>query len=102
MRSASVDLPWSMCAMMEKFRMYFGWAAMRGGPKSERRVYAISDQKATAGRADAPCILEDQLDALADVLRHRHLGLGVEQLERRVLLGRDVDGGRDLLPTHRS
>src|SRR5215475_8919334 len=23
-RSASVDLPWSMCAMMQKFRMNFG------------------------------------------------------------------------------
>ena len=26
-RSARVDLPWSMCAMMEKFRMY--WGSMR-------------------------------------------------------------------------
>ncbi|ETT24480.1 hypothetical protein RR21198_0234 [Rhodococcus rhodochrous ATCC 21198] len=24
MRSASVDLPWSMCAMMQKFRIFAG------------------------------------------------------------------------------
>ena len=27
-RSASVDLPWSMCAMMEKFRMFFSFIAV--------------------------------------------------------------------------
>jgi hypothetical protein len=27
-RSASVDLPWSMCAMMEKFRMRSGFTGL--------------------------------------------------------------------------
>ena len=48
----------------------------------------------------APVLLEDEVDALPDVLRHRDLGLLVQELELRVLLRGDVDGGGQLLPRH--
>ena len=43
---------------------------------------------------------EDQVDALADVLGDRHLGVLVEALERLVLLLGDVDRRRDLPARH--
>src|SRR4051812_49080151 len=46
-------------------------------------------------------MLEDHVDALADVDRYGDLGALVQKLEPIVLLRRDVDGGRDLLAGHR-
>ena len=43
-----------------------------------------------------PVLLEHEVDALADVLRDGHTGPLVQELEPLVLLGRDVDGRRDL------
>jgi hypothetical protein len=42
-RSASVDFPWSMCAMIEKLRMYFGstiqFTPLRASaPRSSRKT----------------------------------------------------------------
>jgi hypothetical protein len=40
-RSESVVFPWSMCAMIEKFRMFFtcGWlAALPGGAAARKRT----------------------------------------------------------------
>ena len=45
-------------------------------------------------------LLEDHVDALADVDRDGDLGSLVQELEPIVLLRRDVDGGRNLLPGH--
>src|SRR6478752_2053488 len=94
MRSASVDLPWSMCAMIEKLRMKRGSAAMSG----DRGIYSLLDiEKRLLTRQMIAVLFEHELDALPDVLGHRNLGLRVELLERSILLGRDVDGGGDLL-----
>src|SRR5215468_4475773 len=43
-------------------------------------------------------LLEDEIDALADVLGDRHFRLLVQDLELSVLLRRDVDGRGNLLP----
>src|SRR5215468_11763830 len=51
-------------------------------------------------RKMSPVLLEDEIDALPDVLRHRHLGLLVEELQLRVLLRGDVNRGGQLLPGH--
>src|SRR5215813_13250089 len=45
-------------------------------------------------------LLKDEIDALPDVLRHRNLRLLVQELQLRVLLRGDVDGGGKLLPRH--
>src|SRR3954470_23365578 len=96
-RSASVDFPWSMCAMIEKLRMKRGSAAM----EDCRGIYNLLDiEKRLLTRQMIAVLQEHQLDALADVLGDRHFGLRVELLERGVLLGRDVDRGGNLLTTH--
>ena len=46
-------------------------------------------------------MLEDHVDTLADVNRDGDFGSLVQELEAIVLLRRDVDGGRNLLPGHR-
>src|SRR5512137_1163036 len=53
-------------------------------------------QRELAGERGA-VFLEDEVDALPDVLGDRHLRPIVEQLEPLVLLGRDVHGRGDLL-----
>src|SRR5207302_1254107 len=45
-------------------------------------------------------LLEDEIDALADVLGDGDFGLRVELLELFVLFRSDVDGRRDLLAAH--
>ena len=45
-------------------------------------------------------LVEHEIDALADVFGHRHLGLVVQLLQPRVLLRRDVDRGGNLLARH--
>ena len=44
--------------------------------------------------------IEHQVDSLPDVLGDRHLGAVVQLFQPRILLRRDVDGRRDLLPGH--
>src|SRR5690606_910873 len=43
-------------------------------------------------------VAKDEIDALADVHRHRHLRALVQELQLVGLLRRHVDGGGDLLP----
>src|SRR4030095_7970162 len=45
-------------------------------------------------------LVQDQVDALADVFGHRDLGFVVQQLELLVLLFGDVNGGGDFLAGH--
>src|SRR6185295_2408916 len=45
-------------------------------------------------------LLQHEIDALADVDGDRYVGALVQDLQLLVLLGRDVDGRRDLLPRH--
>src|SRR3954467_9540414 len=96
-RSASVDFPWSMCAMIEKLRMKRGSAAM----EDCRGIYSLLDiEKRLLTRQMLAVLLEHELDALPDVFGDGDLGLAVQLLERRVLLGRDVHGRGNFLTTH--
>src|SRR5215510_10671186 len=106
MRSAKVVFPWWMCAMIEKLRIRSGGKDIEqplyhaglvvvtglGRVRSERHVDL-------AGKARA-VLVENEIDALADVLRHRHLGARMEELQPGVLLRCDVHGRRELLARH--
>src|SRR5262252_1906524 len=71
MRSARVDLPWSMCAMIEKLRMKRGSAAMSGC----RCFYSLLDvEKRLLTREVVAILLEHQLDPLADVFGDGNFG----------------------------
>src|SRR5579862_1186696 len=111
-RSASVDLPWSMCAMIEKLRIRCvgvdieGRAGGRGSSSYRARDLSSKCFLGLAPRGDVErelsgqvvlLQLEHEIDPLADVLGDGHLGLAVQQLELLALLRRDVDGRRDLL-----
>ena len=55
MRSASVDLPWSMCAMMEKLRMWFIRSDRHTfDGRHTRKATSAKDIKKGASAADAP------------------------------------------------
>src|SRR6185503_1985563 len=51
MRSASVDFPWSMWAMIEKLRMR-DWSVMGGGPRVRGSAAAAGPQPPLDERAD--------------------------------------------------
>ena len=71
--------------------------AARVGRNAAKRSRHLERQ---LSRQVVPLLLEDEIDALANVLRDRDLRLVVQLLELLALLGRDVDGRRDLLPRH--
>src|SRR5436190_1896596 len=102
-----------MCAMIEKLRMNFGSAGMKGRvalsgarlrarvelARTRRRGYGqallLRGLRRTGGvqahlaRQDVLVVLEHEVDALADVDGDRHLGPLVEQSEAIRLLRRD-------------
>src|SRR2546423_13140031 len=93
MRSASVDFPWSMWAMIEKLRMKRGSAAIL-----DRCFYSLLKvEKRLLTRQVIAVLLQNQLDTLANVFGDRNLGFRVQLLERSVLFRRDVDRRGDLL-----
>ena len=83
MRSASVDLPWSMCAMIEKLRMRDWsiaahsvpaarpWAAVAGGSRRDARPRGCAGGATRRGRRRHP---RRAPRADADGLRHERLG----------------------------
>src|SRR5437016_367195 len=111
MRSASVDFPWSMWAMMEKFRIRLVGCALSSGRLSPasweepigRSLGLLGPRRLERhlARQHVLVMLEHHVDTLADVDGDRHLGSLVQKLQPIILLRRDVDGGRDLLSGHR-
>src|SRR5215207_2101058 len=91
MRSASVDLPWSMWAMIEKLRMC-AWSTtcLQGRAPAAR-----------AGRASAAPARQPRGDRVADLLR-----LGHAHREHREAIGGEADDqrgpDRDQLPRQRA
>src|SRR5262249_54733833 len=93
-RSASVDLPWSMCAMIEKLRMC---AVSRGGlpgPASDGPYgrAAASASTAAAG-ASAGAARAEELHRARQTVAQRHLGPPAEDLAGAT----DVDHAAALL-----
>src|SRR5882672_11389976 len=102
-RSASVDLPWSMWAMIEKLRIRCVGVDICGEAGGDERRWLLLgrwDLEGELSRNVMPLLLEHEVDPLPDVLRDGHLGLAVQQLQLLALLRRDVDGRRDLPPRH--
>src|ERR1035441_1313350 len=103
-RSARVDLPWSIWAMMEKLRISLVGVGTSltflAGDRTSAvglSAYHVESQLAWKMRLFP---LQDQIDSLANIFRDRHLGLLVQELELFVLFRGDVHGGRDLVPCH--
>src|SRR5437868_6866748 len=65
-----------------------------------RRYTLLDVEKRLLTRETIAILLQHQLDALTDVLGDGNFGLGVQLLQGRILLGRDVDRGRNLLTGH--
>src|SRR5262249_46374803 len=80
-RSARVDLPWSMCAMIEKLRMC---AVSRGGlpgPASDGPYGRAADSASTAGgRGLLARARAEELDRAREAVPQRHLGPPTEDL----------------------
>src|SRR5688500_12072045 len=77
-----------------------GRAAAEGGGLLLSKLIESELVQAELARQPFALAFEDQVDALPNVLGHRHLRLVMQELEQLVLLRRDVDGGGDLLPGH--
>src|ERR1022692_4490052 len=100
-RSASVDLPWSMWAMIEKLRMRRVGVSIRTlGSRPARSLAAGRDVQCELPGKVMPFFFEHQVDPLSDVFGDRDARFGVQLLELLALLGGDVDGRGDLLPRH--
>src|SRR6266536_4931769 len=102
MRSASVDLPWSMWAMIEKLRMC-AWSAMRAAIQDRRRRGAGAGGPTPAApcarsadrRAGRQRLVVGQRDTVAPAgldLVERAVGAGQQQ---RVALARLRHGDAD-------
>src|SRR5450631_222249 len=98
-RSASVDLPWSMWAMIEKLRIRRVGVSIWGRGR-RRSLAAGRDVQCELSREVVPFFFQDHVDPLPDVLGDWNARLRVQLLELFVLLGRDVDGRGNLLPRH--
>src|SRR4051794_943741 len=98
-RSASVDLPWSMWAMMEKLRMRRVGVDIGAGGR-RRWLAAERDVQCELSRKVVPFFFQDHVDPLPDVLGDRNARLRVQLLQLLVLLWGDVDGRGNLLPRH--
>src|SRR5262245_23328431 len=83
-----------MCAMIEKLRIRCEGLGIGAG-----KLARLLEKRYLTGEG-VPVLVEDQVDALADVLSDRNAGLLVQLLEPLVLLRRDVDRRGDLLPRH--
>src|SRR5262245_64753003 len=101
-RSASVDLPWSMWAMIEKLRMRLVGVGMnvRGGRQRQRDQFVLlaagRDRQRKLPGEIVSFLVEHEIDPLTNVFGHRDGRLGIEKLDLLVLLGRGV-GGRGVL-----
>ena len=105
-RSASVDLPWSMWAMIEKLRMRLVGVGMNVQVGRQRRRGQCRRSAPRRYREwqlpgeVVPFLVEHEVYPLPNVLSHRDARLRIEKLELLVLLGRDVDGRGNFLPRH--
>src|SRR5215207_6340230 len=90
MRSASVDLPWSMCAMIEKLRMR-SWSMPALQRRARRNRLAVATGAPAAlrsGQRDAVAALRlDPVERTVRAADERPVGLAVDG-------HRDADGGR--------
>ena len=77
-RSASVDLPWSMCAMMEKLRMRFCCISKEGAEAPSKSRYF------TATRPPAALLAGHSLAAFLGALWHLHTAVLQADVHRRV------------------
>src|SRR5687768_11553158 len=85
-RSASVDLPWSMCAMMEKLRMRL-WVISKEGASGHPRAAILSqllnDIRGNAVVAELVALqVRQDRHPLAEALFQRRVGVDVDLLER--------------------
>src|SRR4051812_7218034 len=91
MRSASVDLPWSMWAMIEKLRMC-AWSAM----DARLRIGAGARRGSERGRDRERLVVGDRDAVAARVLRAGERAGGARQERRvRLALHRHRDADRD-------
>src|SRR6266536_3259724 len=97
MRSASVDLPWSMWAMIEKLRMC-AWSAMRAAIQDRRRrgagaggpTAAAPRARSADRRAGRQRLVVGQRDAVAAGGPER-LGPGFDGQQRGELVAADAE-----------
>src|SRR5258706_8008212 len=71
MRSASVDFPWSMWAMMEKFRILLGWELSSPEPCDvpigrSLRLLGARRLEGHLARQDVLVVLEHHVNSFAD------------------------------------